>query len=148
MCECGDIVIRVSAHLKRGRCSCKGCKAVEESKKFGFFEIRQHHWSTIQHCAKQRKLIFNITPDYAWDIFIKQNRKCALSGMPIGFAKTKKGHATGETTASLDRIDSSKGYLEGNVQWLYKWINRMKSDYSQEEFINLCRKVVKYQDEN
>jgi hypothetical protein len=45
-------------------------------------------------------------------------------------------------TASLDRIDSSKGYEEGNIQWVHKHINFMKRTYSQEYFIDMCKKVA------
>jgi hypothetical protein len=49
-----------------------------------------------------------------------------------------------ETTASLDRIDSSKGYIEGNLQWVHKDVNIMKMDLSQVEFIDYCVKVALY----
>lgn len=143
-CECGDIVYRRTHHLKRGNCSCKKCKAIEEAKKWGFEEIRQHHWATIQRQAAKREIEFGISVQYAWDLFLKQNRRCALSGLPISFSSTKQGHATGETTASLDRIDSSKGYIESNIQWLHKWVNLMKSDFTQDEFLNYCRVIIEY----
>lgn len=46
--------------------------------------------------------------------------------------------------ASLDRIDSDKGYIEGNVQWLHKWVNLMKSDFTQDEFLNYCRLIIEH----
>ena len=36
---------------------------------------------------------------------------------------------------SLDRIDSSKGYEENNVQWVHKDINLMKNKYDNKYFI-------------
>ena len=48
-----------------------------------------------------------------------------------------------ETTASLDRIDSSRGYDADNIQWVHKDINWMKQDFSQSEFIAYCRRVSK-----
>jgi hypothetical protein len=39
-------------------------------------------------------------------------------------------------------IDSSKGYIEGNIQWVHKDINNMKWDFTQEEFINYCKLVA------
>jgi hypothetical protein len=146
-CECGDIVLRMTNHLKRGNCSCKKCKAIEESKRWGYEEIRQHHWNTIERQAKKRDIEFKISIDYAWELYLNQNRKCSLSGLPITFSPSKKGHATGETTASLDRIDSDKGYIEGNVQWLHKWVNLMKSDFTQNEFLNYCRLIIEHNKE-
>jgi len=46
--------------------------------------------------------------------------------------------------ASLDRIDSDKGYTEGNVVWVYKPINLMKNTFSSEEFINICKLIVEH----
>jgi hypothetical protein len=43
-----------------------------------------------------------------------------------------------KNTASLDRIDSSRGYIEGNVQWVHKMANMCKQHYSQKRFIDMC----------
>lgn len=147
VCKCGAVVYRRSYHLKRGNCSCNQCKAIEDAKRFGFNDIRQHHWHNIKKQADKRNLPFSLTMKYAWDLFERQERKCTLSGLPIHFAKTKKDHATGGTTASLDRIDSSLGYVEGNVQWLHKWVNLMKSDFEPDEFLSYCRLIVEHADQ-
>lgn len=143
-CECGEIVLRYSAHLKRGRCKCLTCKAKEEHEKYGYKDIRAHHWYNIKKEATKRNLEFNITMEYVWDLFKKQNEICALSGIPIHFAKNRKSHIKGGTSASLDRIDSLKGYIEGNVQWTHKWINVMKSNYAEEEFYFYCSQVTAF----
>lgn len=129
-------------HLKRGSCRCRKCKALEDARKFGHGEIRQHHWYCIKKGAEKRKIEFSVSIDYAWNLFLSQNRRCTLSGLPLLFARTRKSHAVGETTASLDRIDSTKGYVEGNVQWVHKWINLMKNDFTTEEFVHYCKLVV------
>ena len=47
-------------------------------------------------------------------------------------------------TASLDRIDSSRGYVIDNIQWVHKDINWLKNDWSQKEFIELCSRVANH----
>ena len=69
------------------------------------------------------------------ELFLKQNRKCALTGQSIFFAKTTREHDSKQTTASLDRIDSNNGYIEGNVQWVHKKLNMMKQAMPDQEFI-------------
>jgi archaellum component FlaC len=71
---------------------------------------------------------------------LKQNKLCALSGLPIKFARANK--RTSETSASLDRIDSTKNYVEGNVQWVHKEVNIMKNVYNQEHFIEMCKLIA------
>ena len=80
-----------------------------------------------------------ITKEYIWDLFIKQNRKCALSGIELTFPLKNNDKSY---NASLDRIDSSLGYIEGNVQWVDKTINIMKNKFNQTYFIELCKKVA------
>lgn len=86
----------------------------------------------------------DITLNDAYSLLVEQNHKCALTGVDISFADTSKEHAAGKTTASLDRIDSSKGYIKGNIQWVHKMINIMKWSSSQDEFKLWCRLVVEH----
>ena len=136
-------MIRSSYHLKRGNCSCKKCKAQVDKLKnsSGYKDIVGTYWSSLKSQARKRGIDFKIDVEYAWKIYIKQNKKCALTGMKIKFGKNKKDHLEGSTTASLDRIDSSKGYTKNNIQWVHKWINIMKSDHKQEVFLELCQKI-------
>jgi hypothetical protein len=57
---------------------------------------------------------------------------------------TKKTLAEGETVASLDRIDSEKGYIPGNVQWVHPAVNFMKHAMAQDVFIDWCCRVAAY----
>jgi hypothetical protein len=45
-------------------------------------------------------------------------------------------------TLSLDRVDSSKGYIKDNVVFCCSFINLMKGKLSYEQFINACRNIV------
>lgn len=85
-----------------------------------------------------RKIPFEVDIKYLWELFLKQNGKCALTGWTILLPEKSKD----EQTASLDRIDSSKGYTVDNIQWVHKDVNKMKLDYSQEYFIEVCKKVT------
>jgi hypothetical protein len=49
-----------------------------------------------------------------------------------------------EQTASLDRIDNSQGYINGNIQWVHKIINRIKMDLNTSYFVELCKKVAQH----
>lgn len=103
----------------------------------GYGEISGRFWNCLE-CrsikSRRNKIVeLNIKIEYAWDLFIKQNRKCIFSGIELVFGKNNK-----DTTASLDRIDSSKGYIEGNVQWVHKIVNKMKNVLPDEEFIEWC----------
>ena len=105
----------------------------------GYKDISGSVLCVIKNRAKYRNLEYNLDADYLWNLYQKQNKKCAISGISIKFAPNTGLYLKSQQTASLDRIDSSKGYIKGNVQWLHKTINKMKQDLSQEEFIQYCK---------
>lgn len=107
----------------------------------GYQEISQTFFGNLIKSAKDRCIKFDITIEYIWDLFLKQEKKCALSKIDICFSE-KAGKYYSKQTASLDRIDSSKGYIDGNVQWVHKTINTMKMSLKQEDFINWCKLVT------
>ena len=140
-CVCGvEKPVKSSVFLKCGKCN--NCR------KTGCGDITGTRWSNIKNGATQRSIEFSISVEYAWNLYVQQNKKCALTGELIYFAPRKKNNPTRTASnVSLDRIDSSKGYEVGNVQWVLKKINMMKQDDSQEEFISLCRLVTKYNEQ-
>lgn len=101
-------------------------------------DISKNLWNNLLRGAKSRNLVVEIKPKDIWDLFIKQNRLCALSGIEIYFGKTKHE----ETTASVDRIDSSLGYTVTNIQIVHKKINQIKMDISQDDFVYYCKCVA------
>lgn len=104
----------------------------------GHGQISGQYWSTVRRHALTRKMTLDIGIDRAWSIYLEQGRRCALSGIPISFGEG--GCSLG--TASFDRIDSAKGYVEGNVQWVHKRVNIMKNRFDETEFIDFCRAVA------
>jgi hypothetical protein len=92
--------------------------------------------------AESRNLVLSITWEFVKALLEKQDFKCALTRWPIQFASDCKGIKAGDTTASLDRIDSSQGYIESNVQLVHKDVNWMKNDFAQDEFIRICHAVA------
>lgn len=158
-CVCGTERIVEGARLRSGRSKSCGCLNVEQTIKShwrGCGELGMDHWTSIVDSATRRHIEVTITIEDAWNLFLKQNRKCSLTGCDLSMyihdsyytytpkdASRSKGRRS-KGTASLDRIDSAKGYTLGNVQWVHKDINKMKLDHSQEQFVKLCRLVVSH----
>lgn len=142
-CECGKETSVRAQHLTDGATkTCGGLHHRTGSEHYhwkGCGELSGRYVCDLKKHAKQRKFPFSITNEELWKLFLKQNRSCALTGRPLYFCNGKDKY---ETTASLDRIDSSKGYIQGNVQWVHKDINWFKRDYPQSDFLNMCREVT------
>jgi hypothetical protein len=143
-CDCGNIHTALATNLLSKRiksCGCLGlsCGKININWK-GYGEIPKQYWSSLQTNAKRRKIKFVISIKEGWKLFLKQKKKCSLSGMMLKFSLNKKEKSN--ATASLDRIDSEKGYVTGNVQWVHKDVNSMKLDFSEGYFKELCEKIV------
>lgn len=63
--------------------------------------------------------------------------------LPLGrFYKNGTGYRP-ECKAELDRLVPSKGYVKGNVRWISRRANRIKSDATIDEL----KKILKYMEE-
>jgi hypothetical protein len=109
-------------------------------------KIRKHkfipgkYFDQIKRGAFRREIEFNITIDYIGNLFEKQFSKCVYSGLELRFYKNNEKARM--QTASLDRIDSKKGYIVDNVQWIHKKIQYMKWDMSEEEFLSFIKIIA------
>lgn len=92
--------------------------------------------------AKSRKWETDLDCEYLNTVWSNQMGKCAITNIPI----VLKTHTTtskdlGLTCASLDRIDSSKGYVKGNVQFVCVAINLAKGNRSDGEIKEFLRVI-------
>ena len=98
------------------------------------YKCRQMY-SSARKRAKQKGFSFNITSDYLYSI---APDICPILGVKIDYACNSKN----KNSASLDRIDSSIGYVVGNVQIISYLANLMKSNASIDEQIRFAEYVI------
>lgn len=98
----------------------------------GCGEISGRYWGQLKRGAAARGVPFELSIEFAWQKFLDQARRCYLSGASISM----------NDTASLDRIDSSKSYAPGNVQWVHKSNNLMKNALPEDDFVSWCARVA------
>lgn len=150
MCDCGNLCYVRTSDLTSGKQKSCGCIKKEVSIKNlksyrdlglkpsnfkGYEELSGKYISARKYWALKSGYEFSIDPKFLWDLYIAQNKKCALSGLDISF--NPKSH-----TASLDRIDSNIGYTKNNVQWTHKDINLMKMNLNEDTFIKYCKLIT------
>lgn len=104
--------------------------------------LNSRFYEEIKQGAKKRNKQFLVNRKYLMDLLISQDFKCSLTGLPIWTANSLNNHSQRETTASLDRIDNNKDYVEGNVRWVHKIVNLMRSNFSDYELFFWCIFVV------
>jgi hypothetical protein len=92
----------------------------------------QRNYNKFRKSANNRKIL--------WDLNLKEflfsfNKKCSLTNWDISMDYNNN-------TASLDRIDSSKGYTKDNIQWVHTMVNMSKNKYDNNKFIEMCKLVA------
>ncbi len=155
-CECGYRRFLELHQLKIGRT--KQCLVCASRKRMDVYKdtIPLSYVKRLEEGAARRGLVYDITHEDLYTLYINQHRKCAISGielnMPLAnlyrYEKEKKFNNTKNFTASLDRIDSTKGYTPDNIQWVHKNVNRMKMDLSEEEFFRIIKQIYEYKQLN
>lgn len=147
-CDCGNKNAKLEGRsVNRGDytdCGCVSKRGEHNPLWKGQGEISAKRWHHIITTAtKKRNWEFTITIEQAWSLFLGQDRKCALTGEILTFELWPNEY---KGTASLDRVDSTKGYTLDNVQWIHKDINLAKRAKTEKEFIEMYRKVVSHAD--
>ena len=137
---CDRAYVRRAGQLVNGRSKgCQSCNAIEREK-YSFWEGVDG--LSVQYLTKLkfRKKEVEVSLQDLVDVWKAQRGLCPYSGQILTLVEKDTGWS--KSTASLDRIDSSIGYVKGNIQWVHKRINTMKNDMTEDEFINWCVKVA------
>ena len=140
VCKCGKQAFCTKQELETGKRN--RCDSCGKKKRFGerVDDISINFFHNYKRSAQRRNIDFTITLEYVADLFRKQEGKCAISGMSIDI----KGTPWKGQTGSLDRIDPTKGYVEGNVQWVHKLVNELKWDLQPQEFFTIIKQIYEH----
>ena len=100
-----------------------------------YCQNHKDEWTPFRYSlrnAKKRFKEFNLTLEDLKQIWEQQNGICPYTGLKLYLPTWNKKGSCEQLwcRASLDRIDSSKGYVVGNVQFVSTPINLMKSTMS------------------
>lgn len=91
-----------------------------------------------QRSAKKRQQEFSLTVEDIVEFWNKQDGICPYTGRQM---ELKVGSLN---TVSIERIDSKIGYTKENTILVCQAVNRMKSNFSFEDFYSLCANVSQF----
>ena len=94
-----------------------------------------HRTSQLKHLG------FDLDVEYLKTLWEKQKGICPYSKIPMDLPRTWAEKKFRPEVASVDRIDSSKGYVKGNVEFVCLSINYAKNKFSREDFIRFLSKI-------
>ena len=124
---------------------CKNCNNLNRKSRYenhSMVQIITTLLTTAKYSSMKREkkhrfdaAILEITEDYIKELVEKQQNKCAYSGVEFIW------EYCGNHKPSLDRIDSSKGYIQGNVHLVTTIVNQAKSDLMETEFLKMVKSI-------
>jgi hypothetical protein len=135
--RCGRDFIAKLENVRSGNtrsCGCygdavRGAASRREPERYG--PIRATYLRELGRMAAKRGRTIDVSPEYLRDLFLAQQGTCALTGWSLE-VRGRRGRA------SLDRIDSTHGYVAGNLQFVHPAVNQMKHRQSQADFLTWC----------
>lgn len=150
MCSyCKSTYLRQSNHTKSTYCS-RVCRM--KAAEIAALSLRRSSVEQtlrgIAICSKARckrkGRDYNISAEYLIDLFREQAGICALSGREMVASQSSSRKNSHPNTVSVDRIDSAGGYTIGNVRLVTTHCNIARSNFTDEQFIELCRDIVRH----
>lgn len=158
-CDCGNEKIVVSDNLSSGKSKSCGCLKSEflakSGNQYGLHENRVDAILKIQYSHLRRRHI-KLSEKECIDFELYKYlalKECFYCG--AGYSKklhdrtneSTKGKILSDTFVEcngIDRLDSSKGYIKGNVCSCCKYCNTAKNTMSTVEFLNFIKRVHDY----
>ena len=119
---------------------CKECKSIKNkpgSKRFqqSIFGIATHLRNKAKQRAKEKGLLFDLSRDFILKAL--ENGVCQVTNIPFNTEIRRGAHFP-----SVDRIDSTRGYTEDNVQiviWMY---NAAKGTFTHRDVVNFAKAIL------
>lgn len=165
--NCGKIVQKQLREYKRQiksgqiRFYCNNiCSAIvhnkEHHQKGNYISLQRFLWKSdefspfrkfISHIkyrsSIKKKHSYDVTVEYLKQCWEQQNGICPFTGWNLILPKDSNVgfESSNPMNASLDRIDNSKGYVEGNVRFVAYMANLARQSFTDEQLIEFCKAV-------
>ena len=90
---------------------------------------------------KTWKIPFELTIQDLFELWNKQKGLCSYTGYKLIHPYENKGKQQTPYLASIDRIDSTKGYVKDNIEFVCLVINYAKNKFLKDDIINFFSKI-------
>tara|TARA_A100001011_G_scaffold291235_1_gene302807 strand:+ start:238 stop:801 length:564 start_codon:yes stop_codon:yes gene_type:complete len=99
---------------------------------------------SIERRCKRKGRHNDLSLECLKDLWDKQNGKCTLTGWDLILPKDSSvsGDSKSIYRASVDRIDSSKGYTIENIRFIAVIANYCKNTFSDKDVVLFCKAVA------
>lgn len=92
--------------------------------------------------ARKKGTPVDIDGEFLLDMFVTQNGRCALTGIRMEEPNGYMPSGGKATSISVDRIDPSLGYVEGNVRLICHCVNMFKGRMTDDEMYAVAEMLL------
>ena len=122
-----------SKNAGKYRKTCKECKNKNQRK--NYYKYKKNNPFLARHVkmkasCRQRKIPYDLDEVYLEQIWTKF---CPISGIKLEWSSSSQDRCS-ENVAELDRFKPELGYIKGNVSWISRKMNNLKSNGAIEDF--------------
>jgi hypothetical protein len=94
--------------------------------------------------AKEEGLDFDLTKQDLVDIWNLQNGFCYYTNQKLDLQAAKEHKKAPHINfPSVDKLTPHLGYVRSNIVWCLYGVNRMKNNFSKDQFVQFCKEVIK-----
>jgi hypothetical protein len=129
------------AHLKDYQNNFKKTKYIRKPDQYSNF---RWYIKNIAKNSKKRKQDYDIDLEYLDKLWQDQKGICPFTKEKLELKTHNYNKVLNKPyQASLDRIDNTKGYIKGNVRFVALMFNYAKNNFSDDQVLQFCQKIVK-----
>jgi hypothetical protein len=140
-----SISCKAKVAIKSNEVMMKGNPSVliNNNRKDEFSPFKRILFTLRQRSKENSKKNLTLTLQELKEVWDRQEGKCPFTGWNLLLPKNSKERLDYlPERASLDRIDSSKGYSVDNVQFVSMIYQFAKNSFSDDVVLNFCRSVI------
>ena len=137
-CDCGGTTLTSGVSLLSGTRSCKPCSQIPKN------AVWQQVYGLYRRNAKHRGHAFELSGVQFAGLIVSACDYCGAAPAQKLWQGRKSAAHVAFRWNGVDRVNSGKGYVEGNCVPCCKPCNEMKSDRSREEFLRMIEAIYRH----
>lgn len=106
-----------------------------------YTEFRWYIKNVIKN-SKKRNQKYDVDLEYLSVVWKSQNGICPFTKQKLELRTHSNKEKASPYSASLDRIDNTKGYIRDNIRFVALIFNYARNTFSDEQVLQFCRQVA------
>jgi hypothetical protein len=126
-------------HLKKFKDNFLYTRYIRQKDKHSGF---RWYMKNIKRNSKKRNHTYDVDIEYLEMIWKEQDGICPFTKEKLQLKTHSDDRFSTPYSASIDRIDNSKGYIKGNIRFVALMFNYARNKFSDEQVIDFCKQVA------